>query len=88
MSLSTFTEILPLGVASCSTSIQLVPYDAVNRNKVSIRQLPLYFSSHSLHVSCISNIDNTLATKKRQNNKWRRQKASTAHSSITTTLMD
>jgi hypothetical protein len=30
---------------------QLVPYDAVNRNKVSIRQLPLfYFPSHSLHV--------------------------------------
>jgi hypothetical protein len=42
---------LPLGVASCCASIQLVPYDAVNRNKVSIRQLPLYFSSHSLHVS-------------------------------------
>jgi hypothetical protein len=32
--------------------ILLVPYDAVNRNKVSIRQLPLfYFTSHSLHVS-------------------------------------
>jgi hypothetical protein len=29
----------------------LVPYGAVNRNKVSIRQLPLYFPSHSLHVS-------------------------------------
>jgi hypothetical protein len=30
----------------------LVPYDAVNRNKVSICQLPLFiFSSHSLHVS-------------------------------------
>jgi hypothetical protein len=28
---------LPLGVASCCTSIQLVPYDDVNRNKVSIR---------------------------------------------------
>jgi hypothetical protein len=43
---------LPLGVASCCASIQLVPYDAVNRNKVSIRQLPLfYFPSHSLHVS-------------------------------------
>jgi hypothetical protein len=35
------------------TQIQeLVPYGAVNRNKVSIRQLPLfYFPSHSLHVS-------------------------------------
>jgi hypothetical protein len=29
---------------------KLVPYDAVNRNKVSIRQL-LYFPPHSLHVS-------------------------------------
>jgi hypothetical protein len=28
---------LPLGVASCCASIQLVLYDAVNRNKVSIR---------------------------------------------------
>jgi hypothetical protein len=27
---------LPLGVASCCASIQLVLYDAVNRNKVSI----------------------------------------------------
>jgi hypothetical protein len=43
---------LPFGVASCCASIQLVPYDAVNRNKVSICQLPLfYFPSHSLHVS-------------------------------------
>jgi hypothetical protein len=33
---------LPLGVASCCASIQLVPYDAVNRNKFSIRQLPLF----------------------------------------------
>jgi hypothetical protein len=32
---------LPLGVASCCASIQLVLYDAVNRNKVSIRHLPL-----------------------------------------------
>jgi hypothetical protein len=32
--------------------ILLVPYDAVNRNKVSTCQLPLfYFPSHSLHVS-------------------------------------
>jgi hypothetical protein len=30
---------------------KLVPYDAVNRNKVSICQLLLYFPSHSLHVS-------------------------------------
>jgi hypothetical protein len=29
---------------------QLVPYDAVNRNKVSIRQLSLFYS-YSLHVS-------------------------------------
>jgi hypothetical protein len=29
--------LLPLGVASCCASIQLVLYDAVNRNKVSIR---------------------------------------------------
>jgi hypothetical protein len=29
--------------------IPLVPYDAINCNKVSIRQLSLYF--HSLHVS-------------------------------------
>jgi hypothetical protein len=43
---------LPLGVASCCVSIQLVPYDTVNRNKVSIRQLPLFFIFlHSLHVS-------------------------------------
>jgi hypothetical protein len=28
---------LPLGVASCCTSIQLVLYDAINRSKVSIR---------------------------------------------------
>jgi hypothetical protein len=28
---------LPLGIASCCASIQLVPYVAVNRNKVSIR---------------------------------------------------
>jgi hypothetical protein len=38
--------ILPLGVASCRASIQLVPYGAVNRNRVSIHQLPLYFPSH------------------------------------------
>jgi hypothetical protein len=30
------------GVASCCASIQLVPYDAVDRNKVSVRQLPLF----------------------------------------------
>jgi hypothetical protein len=30
-------RLLPLGVASCCGSIQLVLYDAVNRNKVSIR---------------------------------------------------
>jgi hypothetical protein len=35
---------LALGVAS----IQLVPYDAVNRNKVSIRQLPLFYFSFLL----------------------------------------
>jgi hypothetical protein len=32
-----------LGVASCCTSIQLVPYDDVDRNKVSIRQLVFIF---------------------------------------------
>jgi hypothetical protein len=32
-----FTLFLPLGVASCCVFIQLVPYDAINRNKVSIR---------------------------------------------------
>jgi hypothetical protein len=42
---------LPLGVASCCASIQLVPYDAVNRNKVSIRQLSLFYFSYFLHVS-------------------------------------
>jgi hypothetical protein len=32
--------------------IALVPYDTVNRNRLSIRQLPpFYFPSHSLHVS-------------------------------------
>jgi hypothetical protein len=35
---------LPLSVASCCASIQLVPYDAVNRYKVSIRKLPFLFS--------------------------------------------
>jgi hypothetical protein len=51
-SFKTFILFLPLGVASCCASIQLVPYDAVNRNKVSIRQLPLFiFYSYSLHVS-------------------------------------
>jgi hypothetical protein len=39
---------LPLGVASCCASIQLVPYDAVNSNKVSIRQLPLFYFSFLL----------------------------------------
>jgi hypothetical protein len=39
-------------------------------------------------VLCISNIDNTPATKKRQATTGVRQKASTAHSSITTALMD
>jgi hypothetical protein len=34
---------LTLGVASCCASIQLVPRDAVNRNKVSIRQLSLFY---------------------------------------------
>jgi hypothetical protein len=34
---------LTLSVASCCASIQLVPYDSVNRNKVSIRQLPLFY---------------------------------------------
>jgi hypothetical protein len=38
--------------------------------------------------TCISNIDNTLATKKRQAITGVRQKASPVHSSITTTLMD
>jgi hypothetical protein len=42
---------LPFDVVSCCASIQLVLYDAVNRNKISIRQLRLYFPSHSLHVS-------------------------------------
>jgi hypothetical protein len=37
--------------------------------------------------TCISNIDNTLATKKRQAITGVKQKASTTHSSITTTLM-
>jgi hypothetical protein len=32
----------PLGVASCCASIQLVPYDAVNRNKVSYFLIPTY----------------------------------------------
>jgi hypothetical protein len=36
------------------------------------------------HDICISNIDNTLATKKRQAITGERQKASTAHNSITT----
>jgi hypothetical protein len=37
-----------------ATSIKLVPYNAVNRKKVSIRQLPLYFPSHSSSssISC------------------------------------
>jgi hypothetical protein len=52
----------------------------------------LYSLSHSLHYSlhytCISNINNTPATKKRQAITGVRQKASSAHSSITTTLMD
>jgi hypothetical protein len=34
---------LPLGVASCCASIQLVPYDSVARNKISIRQLAFIF---------------------------------------------
>jgi hypothetical protein len=41
----TITKILnflPLGVASCCATIQLVPYDAVNRNKVSILVQYLY----------------------------------------------
>jgi hypothetical protein len=42
-------QFLPLGVASCCASIQLVPCDSVNRNKVSIRQLPLFYFS-LLHV--------------------------------------
>jgi hypothetical protein len=40
---SIFFFFLPLGVASCCASIQLVPCDAVNRNKVSIRQLAFIF---------------------------------------------
>jgi hypothetical protein len=59
---------LPLGVAYCCASIQLVLYDAVNRTR-------------------ISNIDNTSAMKKRQAITGVRQKASTAHSSISTALM-
>jgi hypothetical protein len=45
LKLTNFIELffLPLGVASCCASIQLVPYDAVNRNKVSIRQLAFIF---------------------------------------------
>jgi hypothetical protein len=39
-------------------------------------------------MASISSIDNTPATKKRQAITGLRQKASTAHSSITTTLMD
>jgi hypothetical protein len=47
-----FMPFLPLGVASCCASIQLVPYDAVNRNKVSICQLSRFiFCYYSLHVS-------------------------------------
>jgi hypothetical protein len=34
---------LPLGVESCCASIQLVPYNAVDRNKVSRRQLIFIF---------------------------------------------
>jgi hypothetical protein len=30
------------------THSELVPYGSVNRNKVSIRQLPLYFLSHHM----------------------------------------
>jgi hypothetical protein len=68
---------LPLGVASCCASIQLVSYDAVNRNKVSIRLLVFIFfflttcfgpygpSSGEIY-NCTSNIDNTPVTKKRQ----------------------
>jgi hypothetical protein len=42
-SLSNPPWLLPLGVASCCTSIQLVPYDAVSRNKVSICQFTFIF---------------------------------------------
>jgi hypothetical protein len=41
---------LPLGVASCCASVQLVLYDAINRNKVSIRQLPLFYFSFLLTI--------------------------------------
>jgi hypothetical protein len=47
------------------------------------KEIVVYFKD-----TCISNIDNTLATKKRQAITDVRQKASTAHNSITTTLMD
>jgi hypothetical protein len=43
--------VMPLHVNSFPSNkidLQLVPYDAVNRNKVSIRQLPLYFPSHCM----------------------------------------
>jgi hypothetical protein len=42
---------LPLGAGSCCASIQLVPCDAVNRNKVFNTSTRLYFSSLLLHVS-------------------------------------
>jgi hypothetical protein len=41
---------LSLGVASCCASIQLVPYDSVNRNKVSIPHSPFFIFLHLLHV--------------------------------------
>jgi hypothetical protein len=36
----------PKHVVSKETLLQLVPYDAVNRNKVSIRQLSLFILTH------------------------------------------
>jgi hypothetical protein len=48
--------------------IQLVPSDAVNRNKVSIRQLPLFYF-YSLHVSALTGHPQVRYTIKIKNKK-------------------
>jgi hypothetical protein len=68
---------------SNDNGVRLVNFDISKNLTVKRRCSHIESVSLASHI-CISNIDNTLATKMRQAITVARQKASTAHSSITT----
>jgi hypothetical protein len=75
------TIIVSMFTLALSTSV-FYPTAVPSKNKEGRCMKPITI------ITCISNIDNTPTTKKRQAITGVRLKASTAHSSITTTLMD